>query len=53
MSKDTFLLLLVMGGCLLMHLFVHKANMGKSGHNHNHNSNDNQKISQYKEHQDN
>lgn len=51
MSKDTLLLLLAMGGCVIMHLFMHKANMGKSGHNHNHNSNDSQKISQCKEHQ--
>ncbi|WP_256999683.1 hypothetical protein [Caldicellulosiruptor bescii] len=34
--KDPLLLLLAMSGCLLVHLFTHKAMMGSGCHGHDH-----------------
>lgn len=49
--RDALLLVLAMGGCMLGHLLMHKAMIGKCGHNHDHHNSDHQKISQCKEHQ--
>ncbi|WP_256970486.1 hypothetical protein [Caldicellulosiruptor bescii] len=50
--KDPLLLLLAMSGCLLVHLFTHKAMMGSGCHGHDHpHSNETQKASDFKDHQ--
>lgn len=50
--KDALLLLLAMSGCLLVHLFMHKAMIGKGCHSHDHHqSNEAQKVSDFKGHQ--
>ncbi|WPX08678.1 hypothetical protein [Anaerocellum danielii] len=51
--KEALLILLAMSGCLLAHIFMHKAMMGGRGchgHDHHH-SNETQKASDLKDHQ--
>lgn len=50
--KEALLILLAMSGCLLAHIFMHKAMMGRGCHGHaHHHSNETQKASDFKDHQ--
>ncbi|AZT89526.1 hypothetical protein ELD05_01895 [Caldicellulosiruptor changbaiensis] len=49
--KEALLILLAISSCLLAHIFMHKAMMGRGCHGHDHHSNETQKASDPKDHQ--